>query len=431
MSIEGSTAAGIVDSVRALARSGALAPGDVLPPVRELALALGLNRNTVAAAYRRLVTAGIASGHGRRGTVIRNQDLAGEHEGTLAAGSLLDLASGNPDPAWLPDLAAGLQARPYQARLYGAPTVDPAFAAHLRRWLGPDCPPGFELDLTHGAVDAIERLLALDLLAGDQVAVEHPCFLSSIQLLRNAGMQALGVAVDAEGMLADQLEAALARGARAVIVTPRAHNPTGCSLSARRARALARVLARYPDVLVVVDDHFSLLSGAAYRSVIPAGARRWALVRSLSKTLGPDIRIAAVASDPATARQLRRRLAPGSAWVSHLLQDMALAALADAAHGARFAQARADYLQRRTLLEAALQAHGIDYLAGGDGLNLWIPLEGEEGAVAQALARLGWLVRQGEGFAVQDGAPGLRVTISGIDGAQCARFARDLRRCLD
>lgn len=36
------------------------------------------------------------------------------------------------------------------------------------------------------------------------------------------------------------------------------------------------------------------------------------LVRSLSRTLGPDIRTAAVASDPATARQLRRRLAPCS-----------------------------------------------------------------------------------------------------------------------
>lgn len=50
--------------------------------------------------------------------------------------------------------------------------------------------------------------------------------------------------------------------------------------------------------------------------------------------------------------------------------------------------------------------------------------------MAQALARLGWLVRQGEGFAVQDGAPGLRVTISGIDATQCARFARDLKHCL-
>lgn len=109
---------------------------------------------------------------------------------------------------------------------------------------------------------------------------------------------------------------------------------------------------------------------------------------------------------------------------------MALAALTDDAHGALFAQARADYLQRRRLLEAALQAHGIGHLAGGDGLNLWIPLEGEKGAVAQALARLGWLVRQGEGLAVQDGAPGLRVTISGIDATQCARFARDLKHCL-
>lgn len=56
------------------------------------------------------------------------------------------------------------------------------------------------------------------------------------------------------------LEEALSNGARAVIITPRAHNPTGCSLSESRARAIREILARYPQVLVIVDDHFALLS---------------------------------------------------------------------------------------------------------------------------------------------------------------------------
>ena len=72
----------------------------------------------------------------------------------------------------------------------------------------------FDINVTHGAVDAIERLLVSHLVPGDKVAVENPCFLSSINTLRSAGMAAIGVAMDDEGMLPRALEAALekARG---------------------------------------------------------------------------------------------------------------------------------------------------------------------------------------------------------------------------
>ncbi|STU97074.1 transcriptional regulator of pyridoxine metabolism [Klebsiella pneumoniae subsp. ozaenae] len=46
-------------------------PGEVLPPVRELASQLAVNRNTVAAAYKRLVTSGLAVSQGRNGTAIK------------------------------------------------------------------------------------------------------------------------------------------------------------------------------------------------------------------------------------------------------------------------------------------------------------------------------------------------------------------------
>lgn len=62
--IVGKTASEIFDSIRHLVQSGALKPGDVLPPVRELAGKLSVNRNTVAAAYKRLVTSGTAISQG-------------------------------------------------------------------------------------------------------------------------------------------------------------------------------------------------------------------------------------------------------------------------------------------------------------------------------------------------------------------------------
>ena len=430
MKIQGKTAAEIFDCVRALAQSGQLQPGQALPPVRDLAVELDINRNTVAAAYKRLVTAGIALTQGRLGTIIRDPSGPGEQEGALPDSPLADLASGNPNPAWLPDLAAALSIRPYRPRLYGEPTVNAGLESYARAWFEPDCPEPFEVNLTHGAVDAIERLLSSRLVAGDKVAVENPCFLSSINLLRIAGLQAVGVPVDAEGMQAQALETALAKGAQAVILTPRAHNPTGCSLSDKRARALARVLSRYPHAMVIVDDHYALLSGKDYHSVLPAGVQRWALVRSFSKTLGPDVRLAMVASDAATSRQLRLRLAAGTSWVSHLLQDMVEVTLGRPEVARQMAQARKDYLQRRQALESALLEQGVPCAAGGDGLNLWVPLNGDDQAVALALAHRGWLVRHGEAFGVQEPARGLRITLSAIEPGQCRKLARDIRESL-
>jgi DNA-binding transcriptional MocR family regulator len=430
MKIQGKTAAEIFDCVRGLAQSGHLPPGQALPPVRDLAVELDINRNTVAAAYKRLVTAGIALTQGRLGTIIRDQSGPGEQEGALSDSPLADLASGNPNPAWLPDLSAALAIRPYQPRLYGEPTVNAGLESYARAWFARDCPAPFEINLTHGAVDAIERLLSSHLVAGDKVAVENPCFLSSINMLRIAGLQALGVPVDAEGMQAAALEAALAKGAQAVILTPRALNPTGCSLSEKRAKALARVLAKYPHAMVIVDDHYALLSGKEYHSVLPSGIQRWALVRSFSKTLGPDVRLAMVASDTATSRQLRLRLASGTSWVSHLLQDMVEVTLGRPEVAKQMAQARKDYAQRRKALEGALSEQGVPYAADGDGLNLWVPLDTDDQAVALALAHRGWLVRHGDAFGVQEPVRGLRITVSAIEPGQCRKLARDIRESM-
>jgi GntR family transcriptional regulator len=59
----------IAEPVRALVVEGALEPGDSLPPVRKLALDLGIHFNTIAEAYRTLAREGlldITHGHGAR-----------------------------------------------------------------------------------------------------------------------------------------------------------------------------------------------------------------------------------------------------------------------------------------------------------------------------------------------------------------------------
>src|SRR5690554_6440553 len=133
MNIKGKTATEIFDCVRQLAKSKTLKSGELLPSVRELAVTLGVNRNTVAAAYKRLVTAGIAVSQGRRGTMIRPPKKTGEQEGVVPGSPLFDVASGNPNPLWLPDIDSTLAKRPYKHRLYGEPTVCPDLEEYARQ----------------------------------------------------------------------------------------------------------------------------------------------------------------------------------------------------------------------------------------------------------------------------------------------------------
>lgn len=428
--IVGKTASEIFDNIRHLVQSGVLKPGDVLPPVRELAGKLSVNRNTVAAAYKRLVNSGLAISQGRNGTAIKTHNTLPALEGGDPSSPLKDISSGNPDPTRLANVKNYLSAIAAAPRLYGDAAVDPRLAAWAHAWMSKDSGVDAEINLASGAIDALERLLCALLLPGDSVAIEDPCFLSSINMLRYAGFTPSPVPVDAEGMQPDALEEALRNGARAVIITPRAHNPTGCSLSEPRARAIRDILARYPQVLVIIDDHFALLSSTPWHSPLAAESRRWALVRSLSKTLGPDMRLAIVASDCETSAALRLRLNSGSQWVSHLLQDLVIACLNDDAFMASLTESRRHYRRQHEKLIAALARCGITHLTPGDGLNFWFPLEEPSLPVALRLAHAGWLVREGETFGIRAPSHGLRLSLATLSDEEINKLASDLCQIL-
>ena len=337
----------------------------------------------------------------------------------------MNLASGNPDPLLLPDWSDALTG--YRPVLYGAEPVE----ARLRSWAESTMPttspvPAGRVSVTAGAVDAVERLLAAHLVRGDAVAVEDPGFFLSVGTLAAGGYRPLSVHVDPEGMVVGSLAAALRAGARAVICTSRAHNPTGASLTASRAAALRELLSGFPDVLVIDDDHFSRIAATAHHPVVPPSARRWALVRSVSKFLGPDLRVALLHADPDTVERLEHRLGRPT-WVSHLLQRTTSTLLTTPGQEEVFARARDRYGRRRELLTAALAARGVEAFPATDGLNLWVPLRSPEAVVVDGLAQRGWAVRPGAAFSVRARpSPALRVTTATLTPEQAVAFAADL-----
>ncbi|MEU9478532.1 aminotransferase class I/II-fold pyridoxal phosphate-dependent enzyme [Streptomyces sp. NPDC048191] len=421
--IEGRGAAEIAASVERAVGAGDLQPGQTLPPMRELAGRLGVNPNTVAAAYRTLRERGVIETAGRRGSRVRAKPATTGREVLrveVPAGGR-DLSNGNPDPALLPRLAAVLAAAGEEGDrrpvLYGDDPVDADLVRIARAELDADGVPDGPLTVTSGSLDAIERLLAAHLKPGDAVAVEDPGWGSLLDLVPALGLRTVPVGVDDDGPRVDDLRRALESGARALIVTDRAQNPTGAAVSATRARALRAVLREHPQTLLIEDDHGHGIVDLPLHP-LAGTTRHWAVVRSVAKAYSPDLRVAVLTGDPVTVDRVggRQRLGPG--WVSRLLQRAVVRLWTEGAVD-RVAVAKA-YGSRRDALVDALAERGVA-AHGRSGMNVWVPVPDETGAVARLL-QSGWAVAPGARFRLNSG-PAIRITVSGLTEGDLASLA--------
>ncbi|PZG15725.1 GntR family transcriptional regulator, partial [Micromonospora craterilacus] len=345
------------------------------------------------------------------------------------APGLRDLSRGEPDARLLPPLGPHLGAladsvdRPVS---YSDAGVLPDLAEAARARLTADGVPAGELTLTGGALDGIERLLGAQLRPGDAVAVEDPGWANLLDLIAALGLRAIGVPVDDDGPLAAGVEAALDAGARALIVTSRAQNPTGAAVSADRAAQLRGLLADRPDLLLIEDDHAAELARVPLRPL--AGATRsWAFLRSVSKPLGPDLRLAVLMGDETTVARVAGRAQVGAGWVSTVLQRLVLSLWRDPAVTALVDRAAESYERRRAALVAALADLGLA-AHGRSGINVWVPVDDETSALT-ALRDAGWAVAPGALYRIA-GAPGLRITVSDLDEAEIPALAEAVARAV-
>ncbi len=429
--IRANSKAELVRHVEAAVASGALTPGQRLPSVRRLAVETGLSPVTVAAGFAELRRRGVVVSEPRRATRIGPGPPVGSPRAPLPVPpGARDLSRGNPDPALLPDLGAALARCELPARLYGEPQVLPELLALARAQLRADGVPGEELCIAGGAMDAIERVMAAHLRPGDRVAVENPGYAALYDVLRAHGLVLEPVALDQLGMLPADLHRALTRGAVATVITPRGQNPTGAALDLERAGELRAVLAEFPDALLIEDDHLGVVADTPLHTLLGAAEppRHWAATRSVAKALGPDLRLAVLAGDPHTIARVRGRQQCGPGWVSHILQTLVLGLSRDPDVGALVAHASATYARRRERLLACLDAEGVP-AHGASGLNGWIPVQDEAGAVS-ALMQRGWVLAPGAPYRLAGSAPAVRVTTATLHEHEAPRLAHDLAEIL-
>jgi DNA-binding transcriptional MocR family regulator len=417
----GSRASEIAANFEADIAAGRVLPGTHVASVRQTAAALGVSTATVAAAMAELRRRGVIVSRPRSGMQVADRPpvRSGFALPEVPPGTR-DLVTGSPDPELLPDLVPALRAIEAPQRLYGGEPVLPELAEVATAAFMADGVPATRVCALNGALDAIERVLAAHLSPGDAVAVEDPGWPGVLDLARALGLRLVPVAVDERGMVPDQLAAAQRAGARAVVHTPRGHNPCGSALDAPRARELREVLGE--DLLVVEDDHLGPVAGTPWHTLV-AGRRRWAAVRSVSKWLGPDLRLAVLTGDEGTLARVEGRQALGPGWVSGLVQRLVTQLWTDPGVMEGVARAAEAYASRREALAAL-----IDAAPAPSGINLWVPVPDEDTAVRALLAD-GWAVAPGAPYRLSPGSA-IRVTTADVLPAEAPVLAAAIERAV-
>jgi GntR family transcriptional regulator/MocR family aminotransferase len=241
-----------------------LLPGSALPPSRTLATELGVARSVVVEAYGNLTAEGyLEARQGARTRVCAASDRTSRPrpKQLQCVPSGLRFVSGLPDPALFPRVAwrrhysAVLRSCPDSALGHcdaqGAIELRTALAEHLGRVRALSTTPE-QIVICSGFAQGLALICRTLAQRGTtRVAVEDPCFTYHRHQITTAGLQAVPVEVDTEGLIVSRLEQ-LDIGA--VLLSPAHSYPSGSALAASRRRALLE-WAHRSDALVIEDDY--------------------------------------------------------------------------------------------------------------------------------------------------------------------------------
>jgi len=385
-------------------RSGRLRLGAALPPTRTVAAGLGVSRGVVVEAYQQLVAEGYLTSRagGYTHVAIGPQPAQAPAAAPPPRAVRVDFGYGRADvsnfprAAWLRSIRTVLTEAPSDRFGYltgrGAPELCQEIADYTNRVRGTSSRPD-DVVICNGYAQGITLVIqALADSGAKRLAVEDPSSLDdAVPLAAAAGLEVLGVPVDAGGIRVDALERS---DADAVILTPSHQWPLGAVLSADSRAAVLR-WAKSRSALVIEDDY-----DAEYRyDRTPIGAMQGlapdqvVYAASASKTLAPGLRLgwllvpSHLVGAVATAKIAADR---GSAVIDQL-------AFADFLSRGEFdrhlRQMRPIYRRRRDVMLHALQARVPELeptgISAGMHLVTWLPADLDEATVVDAAASRG------------------------------------------
>jgi len=435
----------IADGVRAAALDGRLTGGRRLPPTRDLARQLGVNRQTVVAAYDHLAAEGWVHSHTGKGTSPDAGDawhttFSRTVEGPNVGGLLSFYRTANvtdgiafagsyparelmPFEAFGRSMADALSDEPEQVLSYG-PTAghQPLRELLSERMRAAGSAVGAEdVLITNGAQQAIELVFNTFLERGDPVVIEEPTYTGALSVLGSIGARIVGVPTDEQGMRPDSLALALERyRPRVLYVQPTFHNPTTAVMGEARRREILAIAAR--NQCIVLEDDWG--SGIRFEGAEPrtlhslSDGAHVIYLSTFSKKLMPGLRVGWLSAPPAVMERLVALKQIRDCGTSPLLQAALYRFLRAGGLEQHLGRVLPVYRERRDAMLAALERHapaGVVATKPSGGMFLWLrmPRELDSSALLVAAREAGVFYSHGEMFhAAGDGRHTMRLTYS-------------------
>jgi 2-aminoadipate transaminase len=440
----------LYDKIREAILSGSLTRGERIPPTRELAGLLGLNRTTVSAAYDLLEAEGLIRGYVGRGSFVEGPGAdapALDWESMLPAeeslpartalsgssGARISFASSRPSELLFPldEFRATCQKVIASREAAQILQLGPAGGyGPLRRYLldqarqSGAAGPEDDILITSGcqqAFDLVQRVLAS---RGETVLLEDPVYPGVRNVFQRGGARVIGVPVGEQGMDVEALGRAIEKERpRLMVVTPNFQNPTGSTLPLS-SRRLVLESARRGGVIVIEDDLYGELRYegediASLKQLDTSGSTLQ--LKSFSKIAFPGLRVG-WAIGP---RHLIARLTEAKESCDLHSDQLSQAVLLEFAASGRLATHLREMLRSGAeRLKACLDACAAELPKGSrwtrpeGGMNAWVrlpePLDSAD--LAGRAEREGVSFLPGRYFAVsRPQTHALRLSFAGLD----------------
>lgn len=422
----------LADQIERLVDGGVLREGDKLPPTRELAGQLGLNRTTVSAAYGLLEQAGLLQGQVGRGSFIARS------KPTQTAPVVVSFANSRPAESEFPldDFR-----RLAKEVIDSESTADilQLGSAHgygpLRRHLLEEAADAGVARASDGLIVTNGCQQALDLLArlhgsGTKVVLEDPTYLGAVRVFARSGAEVLAAAVDEHGIVPASLEAVLERHRpRLLVVTPSFQNPTGATLPLERRHAIVRLARQYGCTLVENDVYTELrYIGEPLPSLKQLDETgNTILLRSYSKVSFPGLRVGWIIAPRPVVSELAE-VKEVSDLHSDQLSQAVLLRFAESGVLARHLQrTRKAGKERLEALLASCAEHlpdGATWTSPEGGMNLWLELPGglEAESLLPKARQAGVVFTPGRFFSIsRPHRSALRISFGGLSVSEIKR----------
>jgi DNA-binding transcriptional MocR family regulator len=456
--------------------AGRLRPGTKLEPIRVLARELGVNRETVAAAYHELEIVGLTESTVGRGTfVLARPGATGDGGGNAArrapaelpfvpmfsrrSTALATAAAGRVDygatadavrlERLIPDASLVPQAEfrkaLNRALIKSGASIydygDPRGHEKLRRVLverfarsGIQCDAD-EVLVTAGSTQgfAIAATVLCD--PGDAVVVESPTYPWACASLVSLGLRVLPVPVRDDGLDLDQLDAVLARGDVHLVYTmPTFHNPLGITTSLAHRKRLLEICGRHG--VAVLEDDFEKDLRVRGRGAPPLRAldARGLVIYlgTFSKALFPAARVGWLVAPRRvadTALAVKRTI---DITTSTLMQAGLAQFLAEGSYDRHLRRVVREMGARLAAAERALETHlppGSRFTRPEGGYVLWVTLPEpiDSFALLAEARRAGVVYAPGQIFMPEEQrSSSLRLSVAQASAAQIERGIRTL-----